>query len=447
MRTRIALLVVIALLVGACSGDDDAAVTTTTTSVPAKASLKPGHLADRTAEVLAYVNAGGAVRMEDLFAPSFLAEVSIEQLNQLVETQLRPAGPFEISQVVDETATSAVLLVQGKQALSMSIVIDPDPPYLVSTLFFKPAPVTVASWDELDSTLAAAAPDVAFLAAEVSDGTCTPVHDVDADRVLPIASVFKLYVLGALAEAVDAGTASWDETVPIRDELRVHTSQTYGATPAGTQVSLGDLAAAMIAVSDNTATDHVIDRVGRAAVEAEQAKLGMADPSRNVPFLTTREMSLLKFIVPAGERDAYIAGDEATRYDLLTKLPTGGVSDEQVGAVKPAPTALDSLEWFASPNDLCAAHVGLRALVARPGLEQVRSILSTNPGGTFDEGTWPYVAFKGGSEPGVLTGAWLAERSDGHVFVVVAQLQNANGEIDAGALSKAAAAFGLLAKA
>lgn len=448
MRTRIGWALTVALLLGACGGDDDAAAPTTTTmTAPDRAALKPGHLADRTADVLAFVNTADTVEPMDLFAPSFLAAVSVEQLNQLVETQLRPGGPFEISEVVVETETAAKLVVQGQVELTMQIRIEADPPYLVSELLFQPAPAAkVASWDELDTNLAASAPDVAFLAAEVVDGTCTAVHARDPDRVLPLGSAFKLYVLGALAEAIDAGTAAWDETVPIRDELRVHTSQTYGKVPAGTPVSLEDLAAAMIAVSDNTATDHVMDRVERAAVEAEQAKLGMADPSRNEPFLTTRELTLLKFLVPAEQRDAYIAADTATRYDLLADLPPGGVSDEQIGAVIAGPIALDTLEWFASPNDVCRAHVGLQDLAARPGLEPVRSILSANPGGTFDESTWPYVAFKGGSEPGVLAGAWLAERADGRAFVVVVEMRNANGQISSGALAEAAAAFGLLAK-
>ena len=43
----------------------------------------------------------------------------------------------------------------------------------------------------------------------------------------------------------------------------------------------------------------------------------------------------------------------------------------------------------------------------------LRTILGHNRGVTISSATWPYVAFKGGSAPGVLTGSWFGERSDG----------------------------------
>jgi hypothetical protein len=43
----------------------------------------------------------------------------------------------------------------------------------------------------------------------------------------------------------------------------------------------------------------------------------------------------------------------------------------------------------------------------------LRTILGHDRGVEVAEGTWPYVAFKGGRAPGVLTGVWLGERSDG----------------------------------
>ena len=44
----------------------------------------------------------------------------------------------------------------------------------------------------------------------------------------------------------------------------------------------------MIAISDNTATDHLIDLVGRDRVEAALTVFGHSDPAMTVPFLTTR---------------------------------------------------------------------------------------------------------------------------------------------------------------
>ena len=49
----------------------------------------------------------------------------------------------------------------------------------------------------------------------------------------------------------------------------------------------------MITVSDNTATDHLMDLVGREAVEQIQLEMGHSEPTVNVPYPTTRELTIL----------------------------------------------------------------------------------------------------------------------------------------------------------
>jgi hypothetical protein len=57
-------------------------------------------------------------------------------------------------------------------------------------------------------------------------------------------------------------------------------------------------------------------------------------------------------------------------------------------------------------------------MAAQPGLAPVGHALAINPGVPLDAATWPYVGYKGGSEPGVLTLNWLLQRADGRWFVV-----------------------------
>jgi hypothetical protein len=81
-------------------------------------------------------------------------------------------------------------------------------------------------------------------------------------------------------------------------------------------------------------------------------------------------------------------------------------------------------------------------------LAPIRRILAQNPGIAFDKKTWPYVAFKGGSEPGVLSLTWLLERSDGRSFVLSIVLNDSARAIDeAGAVNVAEGAVNLLATA
>ena len=57
-------------------------------------------------------------------------------------------------------------------------------------------------------------------------------------------------------------------------------------------------------------------------------------------------------------------------------------------------------------------------------------ILSINPGVPFDEVVWPFVGYKGGSEPGVLAVSWLLERNDGRLFFLAGILNDGVALID-----------------
>ena len=89
------------------------------------------------------------------------------------------------------------------------------------------------------------------------------------------------------------------------------------------------------------------------------------------------------------------------------------------------PRDTGTIEWFASPDDICRAFAGLQQLAAQPRLAPLGSVLSANNGGVgLDPAQWPTVWFKGGSEPGVLTLGYLATNSKGQTFVVVAMLND-----------------------
>ena len=178
---------------------------------------------------------------------------------------------------------------------------------------------------------------------------------------------------------------------------------------------------------------------GRAAVQAQDRQWS-AHAALNVPFLTTRELFLMKYAdplladqylhLPPGQRAAFLA----TAVDPLPLIPA------QLQGGTGSPTDIDTIEWFASPDDICRAFAGLRQLAAQPTLAPLGPILSANNLGIgLDPAQWPTIWYKGGSEPGVLTLGYLATNSKGQTFVVVAMLSN-----PASALSPSAV-LGLLA--
>ena len=114
------------------------------------------------------------------------------------------------------------------------------------------------------------------------------------------------------------------------------------------------------------------------------------------------------------------AADEATRRAMLA--PGGEVAKASpsfaAAALWKAPFHITDIEWFATTPEMCRVMADLHRLEQQPGLEEVGHALRINPGLQFDSRTWRSIAYKGGSEPGVLNMTWLLERADGKWFTV-----------------------------
>lgn len=307
---------------------------------------------------------------------------------------------------------------------------DPERPTTETTT--APTTTVPPEWAAVDRTLAAMGPEVGFLAARVTDdGTCEPVHAVEPATARPTASQFKLWVLGALAEQVDAGRVTWEQTVTVEDDLRslgnAPESGSLQFVAPGTAVPVEEAATKMISISDNTATDVLVGLLGRETVEDQVARWS-DHAEANEPFLTTRQMLLLHYVpglaerylaVPADERAAFLAASVDT---LAVEAIGAGYSDQ--------PRYVEEIEWFASPDDLCRTFAGLQQLAARPGLAPVATALSRNTAGIgLAQESWPTVWYKGGSEPGVLTMGWLATDAEGRTFVVEAMVSDAEAAL------------------
>jgi beta-lactamase class A len=94
---------------------------------------------------------------------------------------------------------------------------------------------------------------------------------------LPSASLIKLPILAAFWETVEAGRIDPTERVSVPAQARVEGTGVLKALAPGLQPTLGDLATLMITVSDNVATNLVIDRLGMGAIQAWIDKAGLAE--------------------------------------------------------------------------------------------------------------------------------------------------------------------------
>lgn len=100
--------------------------------------------------------------------------------------------------------------------------------------------------------------------------------ELNGERPFQLASVFKVPVLVTAMRLADQGQLDLDERVTLTDADKVSPSGILCFLDAGLQPTWRDLLTLMIILSDNTATDAVIKRIGGAeAVRAALAELGI----------------------------------------------------------------------------------------------------------------------------------------------------------------------------
>ncbi|WP_193311342.1 serine hydrolase [Georgenia satyanarayanai] len=411
------------LLIGACSEaqePQDAPPSSTSPTPAAEVSLadgvtlpdtRAGQAAAWVLEQIAADVGPSAEEAQERFGDTFLAEVPAEQVGA-VFAQLRAGGPYTV-EGYDGTEDAARLPLAAADGRSL-LHIATEPDGRMATLFFEAtrAVPDVTSLTDLDAALAGLDAETSVL---VADGaTCEPLLERESDAARPIGSIVKLYVLDAVRQAVADGALTWEDNLTLTDDLRSLPSGVLQGEPAGHEVSVREAAELMISISDNTATDLLVDAVGRESVLAAAERLGHHDPALLTPFVTTRELFQLAF-TDAGVRERWAAADTAGREEILAGLPDGEVALDP--ALAQDVVWPDDLDWFATAQDLCRAHAALQ----ETGDETVTGILALNPGIDVPQG-WDYVGFKGGSAPGEMAGSWYLGSADGEGYAVVVQI-------------------------
>lgn len=342
------------------------------------------------------------------FTDAFLAQVPPAQWLVMLG-QLRAQAPWVVESVeTDGSAGAAVLVAQGRRYRLTMTVADSgriDGALLKEAAQGEPA----TDWAGVQRRATSAAPQTSILAAQVAaDGTVQVVHRSGDQGLRPIASMFKLYVLAAVAEGVRAGRLTWDTPLTLTAADKTLPSGTLQERPDGSKVSVREAATLMIRISDNTAADLLMRTVGEPAVRAAAARAGHRHPAAITPFLTPKQMFWLAYgdsQAAVAAREAWQGGaDGARRRELLAAVPMPG----------PGPSSIDpnsthwrqGVEWFATPEEIVLAQLRLDELAGTPAGRPLREILTANGG--IEVAGWTDQAFKGGSDAGVIALSFLA---------------------------------------
>lgn len=369
---------------------------------------------------------------EDTFTEEFIAQVPQLQLLQITTYMATLLEGFRIERLDEEpTETELKVVLQNPDNTRFRFIIgvEAEEPHLVSTLLILHAPdLSEDTFGDVDSILdelrewrqeSPDSRDVHVLAAELGDDACTPIFELNADLSLPIGSTFKLWVLGAAAAAVEAGALSWDQPVEISEA-----ALSLGATELepGSTVPLREVAELMIRVSDNTATDILMELAERRSIERWMTDARHSHAHFNMPMINTREMTVLKLYRDGEFAELWEGASPNARRHIL-----GQISEVELAPLLESlesweqPRAIRSVEWFANANDLCNTMLALRNLSeASDNTRPILEILGENPGLELNRERWPYIGYKGGSEPGVLSMAWLLLDSSNtwHVLIL-----------------------------
>jgi beta-lactamase class A len=441
----ISLIAAAPLVTGGCGGGTSSTSRTVAPKV-SQAVVPPKTPAGIQARWLLAASANLPIPVAEVrahFAAGFLEQVSAEEVNAALASAgrlLGGSGAVAVGSVdVDQPRQLVLTVARAPNPPRVKVSLAVDGEGLISGLLIQPvAPPMPTSWPAVDAMVRFAAPNVRMLVADVSDGSCRAVHAIDPATPAPLGSVFKLYVLDALGRAVASGSVAWNDPLTVTSAAKSLPSGELQSLPAGTRVSVEDAAAKMISISDNTAADMLIAHLGRQAVEATLAATGMANPGLDRPFLTTRELFILKLEQWPTLAREYLEANEAGRRAVLARIDRMSVPALTAASTWTAPRDIAGIEWFASPDDLCRVYLSLHRLFEQPGLAPLGRVLEINQGGLdLDPARWQSTWFKAGSEVGVLTMTFLATTRTGRRYFAAVLADDPTSPIDEGVAAPA----------
>jgi beta-lactamase class A len=327
--------------------------------------------------------------------------------------------PFTVTGL-DVGAGHATLHVLTSYQVGQTIELRTNDEGLVDRFKVSLVEPVIKSWKDIDAEISKTGAKYSYQVSKVDDGKCDLVAGTNTDLSLPLASIFKLYVLLAVSESIKAGTVSWDDQLTVTKEGKLVGAAGLDEVPNGSTVSVRTAAQQMISASDNMATDLLIERVGHGAVERALVTAGHHDPGSMTPFPTTHELFSVGWGKP-NLRDQWqkVSTSSTGRAQLFDQTNTRPYDPDPARTHTPASDI--GAEWYGSAADICRVHAALQAS-AVGAAAPVKQILSAIPGIDLDRAKWPYIGAKGGNLPGDLTFSWYAVDRTGQPYVVSFQL-------------------------
>ena len=352
-------------------------------------------------EVLQDIFRGEKENLESLFADSFLEQVSLNQIEAIVNQYGSALGAVQSAKQTEEGYS-----LQFKKGSAPAQISLNEEDKIIGLWFGN---YTLAE-DNLDAILADLKELPAELSISVIKNNQEKVFSYNDQKKLAVGSTFKLHVLRRLYEEIEDSDKSWSDVIELKAKNKSLPSGILQDWTVGTPLTLKTLSSLMISQSDNTATDHLIDYLGREKLES-----GLDD--LNLPFLKTREFFMLKFSDANQLKERYLNANLAEKRDILTELSKSKLTNIEVDN---KPILIDQLEWYFSTEELAELIYQLRYM---PEIK-INS-------GLVNKDNYFLAGFKGGSEPGVLQFTHLLQkRKESDIYAVSVTINNSEQEVE-----------------
>jgi len=161
-----------------------------------------------------------------------------------------------------------------------------------------------------------------------------------ADDPVPTASTIKLPIMVELFAEAEEGKLDWNQKLELIDQDKVSGTGVLTELSGGDLLSIRDLMHLMIVVSDNTATNLILDRIGGNAVNQRMAELGLTQTAVMRKIMQTKPESFTEEGKTSGNdrwgtgrscpRDMVVILERLYRGQLVSKA----ASEEMINVLK-----------------------------------------------------------------------------------------------------------------
>ncbi|TVQ28621.1 MAG: hypothetical protein EA383_00090 [Spirochaetaceae bacterium] len=341
---------------------------------------------------------------EAWFSDALLQQLNPSQFQQQLNQLLSDIGELEF--IDGDDGEYSIFFEEA--VVSSTIVLDERGQ--ITTIWFRPPSPRANSFDDLLGQLRELPGETALLV--LTDGERVAEHNADAP--FSVASAFKLAVLAAAVEALDAGELDRSDVVYLEEQDLTLPSGIMQEWPVETAVTVDTLMVQMMSMSDNTATDALMRILGRDRVHAFASEALPVVP-------TTREIFTLLGPDARDLADEWAGAESRQEYlallDRTADREMGRIRDFTGGEIR------SDVGWIFSASELAA----LAGQVAGNPTAGVTQGAATGAG-------WSDVVYKDGYVPGVAAEVVHGRSNDGRTYTIVLLWNREDEDVDVLAL-------------